>query len=813
MPGTGTGAGCSGKAATAPGSLVPRRPDPVVQRGAGAPPMKVVNRDQSGGRLLLRSRLCWRIACVVFVSILAVEAIILVPSYRYHLEDQRERLEETALASLRTGLAMIDPADPAQLATVADRALSQSAIQGLTIFAQSGVALHAAGDAPAHVDELLSAVLGRDTDAGRKRPPRSQVPGTSNRDTLWTSERIGMPIHILARIGQGSVEAESATFLRYMIALAVLLAVTVSGVTMLLLGRLVLQPVLTLREHMIAAQGDPEDPAHHTLEVHGKDEVSDAVRAFNAMLLRISDSLRQRAEAQELRFKDFADSGSDYFWELDADLRFSYFSERFTEITGVPPNELLGRTREEAVVPDVDLAAWERHLSDLADHRPVRSFVLPRTKSDGRKVWLSVSAKPVFAKDGTFQGYRGTGCDITDMVEAETALVAAKEQAETAKGNLIEALEAMSEGFALYDDEDRLVICNRKYRELWDGHAEAIVPGATYKSILEAGLACGTFPEAIGREPQWLAERLIAHAQPVKLVDERLEGARWLRTNERRTRAGGTVSTKMDLSELKERENELRAAKREAERASQAKSEFLANMSHELRTPLNAIIGFSEIIMSGTMGPAGTAKHVEYAEDINKSGLHLLNLINEILDLSKIEAGKLELNEGPVDVKATFEVCLAIVADPIAEAGLSLKTDLAPTLPHLWADELKLKQIVINLLSNALKFSDPPGEVRLKAHIEANGSFVFTVGDDGIGMTPEEIPVALSPFGQVSSSLDRTHNGTGLGLPLTKALVELHGGRLEIESFAGVGTTVTVRLPSARIRTMDTLPQQKRAGG
>ncbi len=751
---------------------------------------------------VLRSRLGWRIALAVFLSVLAVEAVVLAPTYHNYERDLQLRLEEAALAGLKANIALADITDLAALGEAGRRTMPHSPLRGGAVYDRAGRLVATFGEEPANlrdrIDELGQA--------------RSWSPTADRHEALWTPDRTGLPLFVLGRMEQASIEAELTGFIWRNLGLVTFISAVVSALTMLVLGHFVLQPVLVLRENMVAAQRDPDNPERYTVEVTGNDELSDAFTAFNAMLLRISDNYRRQAEAQESRFKDFADSGSDYFWEMDANLRFSYFSERYTEITGVPLEALLGKTREEAPVPNIDPEALKRHLADLAAHRAFRNFVLPRTRPDGREVWVSLSAKPFFGPGGEFLGYRGTGRDITEKKLAETALLAAKEQAETAQANLIEALEAMSEGFALYDEEDRLVVCNSKHREFWSSHADAIVPGASYRSILEAGLARGTFPDAIGRERQWLTECLVPHSQPVQMIEQRMEGDRWLRTNERRTRAGGTVSTKMDISELKEREDELKTAKRQAERANQAKSEFLANMSHELRTPLNAIIGFSEIIMCGTLGTVGNARYAEYAGDINSSGLHLLNLINEILDLSKIEAGKLELQESAFNIQTAFETCLAIVADPAAEAGLTLETDLPGTLPELWADELKIKQVVINLLSNALKFSEPGGAIRLRARVGSNGSFVFSVGDDGIGMSADEIPIALAPFGQVSGSLDRTHTGTGLGLPLTKALVELHGGHFEIESQSGVGTTVTVRLPSARLRATESVTLQQQAG-
>jgi signal transduction histidine kinase len=241
-----------------------------------------------------------------------------------------------------------------------------------------------------------------------------------------------------------------------------------------------------------------------------------------------------------------------------------------------------------------------------------------------------------------------------------------------------------------------------------------------------------------------------------------------------------------------------RAAKDEAVLANRGKTEFLANMSHELRTPLNAIIGFSEIIANQMFGPAGSPRYVDYAQDILDSGTHLLQIVNDILDLSKVEVGQLVLQEEECDVAAIVVASLRLVQDRAKGGGLRLEQRLAPELPPVRADGRVLKQILINLLSNAVKFTAPGGTVTVGVALDDAGLSV-SVADTGIGMAAADIPRALTAFGQIDSALNRKYDGTGLGLPLVKALTELHGGLLDLESEIGVGTTVTVRLPRERI--------------
>ena len=252
-------------------------------------------------------------------------------------------------------------------------------------------------------------------------------------------------------------------------------------------------------------------------------------------------------------------------------------------------------------------------------------------------------------------------------------------------------------------------------------------------------------------------------------------------------------------SELEATTGNLKTALEAAAASSQAKSQFLATMSHELRTPLNAIIGFSEIMLLQSLGAMGHPRYVEYAGDIHNSGTHLLSLINDVLDFSKAEAGRLALQEEPVDALETLRDCLRLTTLEAAEAGIDVAVVLPESLPPLRADRRRLKQIVLNLLSNALKFTAPGGEVRISAGRTVDG-LVIAISDSGIGMTAEQIPVALEAFGQIDNSLSRKYEGTGLGLPLARHLAEAHGGSLTIDSQPGHGTTVTLHLPADRLQ-------------
>ena len=252
------------------------------------------------------------------------------------------------------------------------------------------------------------------------------------------------------------------------------------------------------------------------------------------------------------------------------------------------------------------------------------------------------------------------------------------------------------------------------------------------------------------------------------------------------------------FEELRRNQERLIAAKEAAEAASRSKSEFLANMSHELRTPLNAIIGFSGMMSDRMFGPLGD-KYVEYANIIGTSGRHLLAIITDILDLAKADADKLLLAEEEVDIAEVVELGAQIVHDMAQRAQIDFACETEEPMPSVIGDAAKLTQILVNLLSNAIKFTPPGGKVRLKVEHREYRGMIFRIEDTGVGMSAEQIPVALEPFGQIGNSLTRQHDGVGLGLPLTKRLVELHGGKIELTSEPGKGTVASVHLPEARV--------------
>jgi signal transduction histidine kinase len=401
--------------------------------------------------------------------------------------------------------------------------------------------------------------------------------------------------------------------------------------------------------------------------------------------------------------------------------------------------------------------------------------------------------------------------DVTETRQRESEL---REIGQDLRENnllLDAALANMSQGLAMFDVDHCLIICNRRYLELYELPAELGQPGVPLRRIMEVSARSqGLNAEATAR-----------------LVEERLtiagkaEGSRWreMLSNGRvidifhqPLAAGGSIATYEDVTESYQAEVDLRAAKEEAEVASRAKSDFLAGVSHELRTPLNAIIGFSEVMQNEMFGPMGDSHYHEYAADIHESGHHLLSLINDILDLSKIEAGKFELHEETVTVTDTIEAALRLVGQRAEKAGVELVRAVAPRLPRLYADGRALKQVLLNLLTNAVKFTPEGGRVTIGADLAPGGDLALTVVDTGVGMSAEDMAQALTPFGQAESDIAREQEGTGLGLPLTKHLVELHGGSLTIESAPGAGTTIRATFPAARLRPGDGASEEAETG-
>ncbi len=369
----------------------------------------------------------------------------------------------------------------------------------------------------------------------------------------------------------------------------------------------------------------------------------------------------------------------------------------------------------------------------------------------------------------------------------------AREQQLAEQSALLQStLENMGEGLSVFDRDGRLIAWNARFAKLLALPID-LTSASLYDVLLQQAQR-GDFgpvdpvPEA--------RERALSFYRDVPIIKERTTmSGRVLQIHRRAMPDGAVVSLYSDITERKASEETMVKALSQAELANRAKSDFLANMSHELRTPLNAIIGFAEAVSSELLGPVVDKKQLEYIKDIHSSGLLLLSIINDVLDMSKIEAGKLELARETVPVQPLIKEAVRMVSERARSRHLALVATVPEEEISVWGDERAIKQIMLNLLSNAVKFSHEGGRIDIRAWLDDAGDLVVEVEDYGIGMAANEIDRALEPFGQAKPAVTKTHGGTGLGLPIAKGLTDAHGGKLVVESTPRQGTLVRILLP------------------
>ncbi len=475
-------------------------------------------------------------------------------------------------------------------------------------------------------------------------------------------------------------------------------------------------------------------------------------------LLAQSIALRQAGAFM----RQVVDNSQDGIVTIDSEGRIKSLNRAAAGVLGSPADHVLGLDFYQLVKS----GTW-RGLVPEADFY-ARPQEVRRTRPDGTCSAVQIAISRTEVEDETVH---------IAILREVTAERRAEKSAEQAQVRLHEAIERIHEGFALYDPDGNLAICNDKFRAL-----EYQLPQPTYRIDLSS-----------------LEIPVAADPNATPYQEMVLEDGTWLRVSRQPTQEGGAVAVYADISELKRREAQLEVAVCEAEAANRSKTDFLANMSHELRTPLNAIIGFSETMVTELLGPVGTPQYKEYAGDILSSGRHLLDIITDILDVSKIEAGEQRIEEALLEIDAVVEDALRMIRERAASSRHTITTEFPDEMPHLFADRRAILQVLLNLLSNALKFTKDGGEISVTIAVQDDGALSIVIADSGIGMAEEDLPRALSLFGQVEGSMQRTYEGTGLGLPLSDRLMELHGGSLSIESTLGEGTTVTLEFPAKRV--------------
>ncbi|ACM25926.1 PAS domain-containing protein [Rhizobium rhizogenes] len=498
-------------------------------------------------------------------------------------------------------------------------------------------------------------------------------------------------------------------------------------------------------------------------------------------------------------------------WDFDFASREFFWSRSMYDMLGLP-----------AADRPLSFADAERlmHPDDNSLHTLARSItrgnagqvdqILRIRHAKGHYVWMRARAQVIRTNSGRVHMI-GIAMDVTEQHRLAQRYAEADQR-------LADAIECTSEAFVLWDKNDRLVMCNDHFQQAYGLPNGVLVPG-TERAVVNAAAARPIIERRIvdpGRSNH-------SQTTEVQLADER-----WLQINERRTRDGGLVSVGTDITQLKRNQERLReserrlmatindlsasrqilerqkaelstantnylAEKERAEAANKAKSEFLANMSHELRTPLNAILGFSEILQDQMFGPLGSSRYNEYAKDIHDSGKHLLNVINDILDMSKIEAGHIKLSCEKIDLAPLIEECLRLTSIPAACKNIHVEQSISSGI-KLTADRRAMKQILLNLLSNSVKFTNNGGRIAVRTR-KVDDAVVLTIADTGIGIPKSALSKIGQPFEQVQSQYAKSKGGSGLGLAISRSLTLLHHGRMRIRSREGIGTVIAIRIP------------------
>ncbi|MCC6780268.1 MAG: PAS domain-containing protein [Hyphomicrobiales bacterium] len=499
-------------------------------------------------------------------------------------------------------------------------------------------------------------------------------------------------------------------------------------------------------------------------------------------------------------------------WDWDLARGRVFWSHSMFAILGLAPRDTLMSFGEvDTLVHPEDIQLYDLAAQLAEAKTTLVDHAFRMRHANGHWVWLRARCELVQQPNDGGPHVIGIAVDITE----QKTLV---ERTMEADLRLRDAIETIPEAFVLWDAQNRLVLCNSNFQQLHNLPDEAINAGTCYDDVVQAG-----------RKPVVRSKVTSeGHSPGARTFEAQLDDGRWLHISERRTKDGGYVSVGTDITNIKLHEEKLMESERRlmatvadlrnsqqtlerqaeevadlaekyaeektrAEEANQAKSKFLANMSHELRTPLNAIIGFSEIMETGMFGPLGAEKYKEYCGDIHQSGQYLLDVINDILDMSKIEAGRIRIDPEEFDLEPFLNDAMRVVSGRANDKKLSLTARIGRDI-RLAADHRLLKQIVLNLLSNAVKFTPEGGRITIRARA-ACGCVSIAIADTGIGIPREALARLGRPFEQVESRLTKSHQGSGLGLAIAKSLIELHHGSMRIRSTLGRGTMVLLRLP------------------
>ena len=547
-----------------------------------------------------------------------------------------------------------------------------------------------------------------------------------------------------------------------------------------------------------------------------------AFQTPEGVVATLSDVSRLKDEGEVLTaaacLGEAIDTLQDGFALFDPHRRLVIFNRRFGEILGSPdepptPGTTLETILRRAAEADYFPAARGRiedWVAEKVTQFDAGTDPCEEEYQDGH--WLRAAARKT--------GDGATVCLWSDVTGVKLA-----------ENRIRDALQSTSGGFALWDPSDRLLLCNDDFRRMVPEIADQMVTGLPFAQFLKLALEYDQFRVKDENLDSWLARRMEAHRAETGdgYFEQQLGDGRWIQVSERRTRDGGIVSFQTDITDLKKEEirarmegeyyrrymdeifitrsrlekqgaalvrlaEDLFQEKEKAEQASLRKTQFLANLSHELRTPMNAILGFAEMLKLELFGPLGSERYLQYAKDIYDSGQHLLQLINDVLDMTRIEAGRKELVREAINLRTVGDETLRLVYEQAEKQGVILVNTVPEGLEPIQADRRALKQCLVNLLSNAIKFTPAGGSVTLSADRMDMWTAV-RVRDTGIGIPAEELPKLANPFVRATGTFGAGIEGTGLGLAITRALIEMHGGNLNIDSIEGTGTTVSLLFP------------------
>jgi PAS domain S-box-containing protein len=603
---------------------------------------------------MLRFRLARKLFLVVFAAIVVIELIIVIPSYNNYESSQLAGYRELALVATAAALKHSSHDSPDLAQDLENLIAADSRLVGANVLDTSGRIIASAGEPVKLVPT-----------AGQPSVASLSVDSPSF-EVLLPAIETGAENDVIIRMDASRITFKLNAFLVRILGLTLIICVVAGSIVFIYVVFNLIYPLEKIHENLKQAKLYPARADQDKIQHSRQDELGETIDLLNDALHEIGKSHRSDVAFQEQRLHDFAAAGSDWFWEMDENLLFSYFSEGFERVTGVHPESLLGKSRAVTGIPHVALEAWQRHLETLENHQPFRDFTHPRDLPDGRKVWLAISGSPVFRADGSFHGYRGTGSDITALHETQRDLIEAKEAAE--QGN-------------------------------------------------------------------------------------------------------------------------------------RSKSEFLAIMSHEIRTPMNGVIGMADLLMDSKLDD----KQKHFAQIIQDSGSALMRIINDILDLSRLEARRITLERIEFEYSNVVSGVVDILIPQAREKGVELNYEIDPKLHGSYlGDYGRLRQVMVNLVGNAIKFTQQ-GSISINIDQVGgdakNPRLRTEIHDTGIGIPADSITKLFRSFTQVDASTSRRYGGTGLGLAICRKIIETMGGEIGVTSREGEGSLFWFEVSLPRVDT------------